>query len=102
MGLKDIGRSGTVSCIYLVVHIFKSFCNRDSFIMEYVGEVVDAFDFYKRVEKYEKRKTEHHYFMVLQSDEFIDATRKGNVTRFINHSCDPNSQTQKVSFVICN
>ncbi|XP_017465472.1 PREDICTED: histone-lysine N-methyltransferase SETD2-like [Rhagoletis zephyria] len=66
-----------------------------SFIMEYVGEVVDAFDFYKRVEKYEKRKTEHHYFMVLQADEFIDATRKGNVTRFINHSCDPNSQTEK-------
>ncbi len=64
--------------------------------MEYVGEVVDAFDFYKRVEKYEKRKTEHHYFMVLQADEFIDATRKGNVTRFINHSCDPNSQTEKV------
>lgn len=64
--------------------------------MEYVGEVIDPFDFHKRVEKYAKQKKEHHYFMALKSDEIIDATNKGNITRFINHSCDPNSETQKV------
>lgn len=63
--------------------------------MEYVGEVIDPFEFHKRVEKYAKQKIEHHYFMALRADEIIDATCKGNVTRFINHSCAPNSQTQK-------
>ncbi|CAG2123464.1 unnamed protein product, partial [Medioppia subpectinata] len=33
--------------------------------------------------------------MALKSDEIIDATVKGNITRFVNHSCDPNSETQK-------
>lgn len=33
--------------------------------------------------------------MALRSDEIIDATQKGNVTRFINHSCEPNCETQK-------
>ncbi|KAJ6216886.1 hypothetical protein RDWZM_008043 [Blomia tropicalis] len=67
----------------------------DTFIMEYVGEVIDPFDFHKRVEKYAKQKLEHHYFMALKADEIIDATCKGNVTRFVNHSCEPNSRTQK-------
>lgn len=64
--------------------------------MEYIGEVIDPFMFHKRVEKYSKLKLEHYYFMALKSDEIIDATYKGNVTRFINHSCEPNAVTQKV------
>ncbi|UXI14617.1 uncharacterized protein NH340_JMT00560 [Sarcoptes scabiei] len=67
----------------------------DTFIMEYIGEVIDPFMFHKRVEKYSKLKLEHYYFMALKSDEIIDATYKGNVTRFINHSCEPNAVTQK-------
>lgn len=38
----------------------------------------------------------HHYFMALKNGAAIDATVKGNVSRFINHSCDPNCETQKV------
>ncbi|KAH9501726.1 Histone-lysine N-methyltransferase setd2 [Dermatophagoides farinae] len=67
----------------------------NSFIMEYVGEVIDPFMFHKRTDKYSKLKMEHYYFMALKSDEIIDATYKGNMTRFINHSCEPNSITQK-------
>lgn len=33
--------------------------------------------------------------MALKSDAIIDATQQGNVSRFINHSCDPNAETQK-------
>ncbi|XP_008486199.2 probable histone-lysine N-methyltransferase CG1716 [Diaphorina citri] len=33
--------------------------------------------------------------MSLRPDAIIDATMKGNISRFINHSCDPNSETQK-------
>ena len=66
-----------------------------TFIMEYVGEVVRSKEFRSRVKKYTKQKVKHHYFMALRSDEIIDATCKGNLTRFINHSCEPNCETQK-------
>lgn len=66
--------------------------------MEYVGEVVDPDEFKSRVERYSKHKCVHHYFMALKADEIIDATVKGNITRFVNHSCDPNSETQKVYY----
>lgn len=65
--------------------------------MEYVGEVVDPKDFRRRAKEYSKDKNRHYYFMALKSDQIIDATMKGNVSRFINHSCDPNAETQKVS-----
>lgn len=72
---------------------------RGEFIMEYVGEVVDPKDFRRRAKEYSKDKNRHYYFMALKSDQIIDATMKGNVSRFINHSCDPNSETQKVSSI---
>ena len=64
--------------------------------MEYVGEVVDPKDFRRRAKEYSKDKNRHYYFMALKSDQIIDATMKGNVSRFINHSCNPNAETQKV------
>lgn len=70
-----------------------------SFIMEYVGEVLNPSEFKNRVKKYSKEKREHHYFMALKSDEIIDATQKGNFTRFVNHSCEPSCETQKVCIV---
>jgi len=39
-----------------------------------------------------------NYMVQLNPDEIIDSTSKGNVTRFINHSCDPNAVGEKVSF----
>lgn len=64
--------------------------------MEYVGEVLDYEEFCLRTMRYEDNKQSHFYFMALNSDEIIDATDKGNISRFINHSCDPNCETQKV------
>ena len=68
---------------------------RDSFIMEYVGEVLDPQRFHKRAKKYSQNDVKHFYFMALSTDYIIDATSKGNISRFINHSCDPNAETQK-------
>ncbi|TMW46477.1 hypothetical protein DOY81_008445, partial [Sarcophaga bullata] len=65
------------------------------FIMEYVGEVIDTEEFEKRRIMYSQDKNRHYYFMALRSDAIIDATIKGNISRFINHSCDPNAETQK-------
>lgn len=33
--------------------------------------------------------------MSLRADAVIDATQKGTISRFINHSCEPNAETQK-------
>lgn len=38
----------------------------------------------------------NNYMVQLKYDEIIDATRKGNISRFINHSCDPNCTAEKV------
>lgn len=40
------------------------------------------------------------YFLTLDSSECIDARRKGNLARFINHSCNPNCKTEKWLFFI--
>ncbi|XP_046961322.1 probable histone-lysine N-methyltransferase CG1716 [Vanessa cardui] len=65
------------------------------FLMEYVGEVLDYEQFYKRAQTYSEENNLHHYFMSLKGDTVIDATLKGNISRFINHSCEPNAETQK-------
>lgn len=65
------------------------------FILEYVGEVLDPDKFDKRAADYSQDKNRHYYFMALRADAIIDATQKGNISRFINHSCDPNAETQK-------
>lgn len=80
---------------------------RGKFVMEYVGEVLDYREFKNRTKLYAKTMNEHYYFMSLNADEIIDATAKGNCSRFINHSCDPNCETQKVSCmlslsILCN
>ena len=77
---------------------FGSSCS-GQFVMEYVGEVLDFREFKNRTKQYAKMNIVHHYFMALTADEVIDATMKGNISRFINHSCDPNCETQKVLFL---
>eukprot|EP01122_Echinamoeba_exundans_P010677 TRINITY_DN4048_c0_g2_i2.p1 TRINITY_DN4048_c0_g2~~TRINITY_DN4048_c0_g2_i2.p1 ORF type:complete len:613 (-),score=127.29 TRINITY_DN4048_c0_g2_i2:38-1798(-) len=66
---------------------------KGTFVIEYVGEVIDSEELEDRAETYINDK--HFYFLTLDANECIDARRKGNWARFINHSCDPNCQTQK-------
>ncbi|KAH8302965.1 hypothetical protein KR044_012470 [Drosophila immigrans] len=65
------------------------------FIMEYVGEVIDSEEFERRQHLYSEDRNRHYYFMALRGEAIIDATAKGNISRYINHSCDPNAETQK-------
>jgi histone-lysine N-methyltransferase SETD2 len=60
--------------------------------MEYLGEVLSQSEFQKRMKTH---SSPHFYYMTLKTDEIIDASVKGNLARFINHSCDPNMETQK-------
>ncbi|KAJ7514756.1 hypothetical protein O6H91_23G058100 [Diphasiastrum complanatum] len=68
---------------------------KGSFITEYVGEVLDMPTFEARQKDYAQNGQKHFYFMTLNSSEVIDAYAKGNWGRFINHSCEPNCQTEK-------
>jgi hypothetical protein len=47
------------------------------------------------VQEYRQKGSKHLYFMNLDADHIIDSTRKGAITRFVNHSCDPNMDLQK-------
>ncbi|KAI0298466.1 hypothetical protein B0F90DRAFT_1818675 [Multifurca ochricompacta] len=68
---------------------------KDAFIYEYVGDVVSNPSFIKRMREYAEEGIKHFYFMMLQKDEFIDATKRGGIGRFANHSCNPNCYVAK-------
>lgn len=68
---------------------------KDTFIYEYVGDVVNPVSFKKRMRDYVEEGIQHFYFMMLQKDEFIDATKSGGIGRFANHSCAPNCYVAK-------
>ncbi|KAK7275604.1 hypothetical protein RIF29_16723 [Crotalaria pallida] len=65
------------------------------FLIEYVGEVLDVHAYEARQRDYALKGHKHFYFMTLNGNEVIDASAKGNLGRFINHSCDPNCRTEK-------
>lgn len=67
----------------------------DQFIFEYIGEVINEPAFRKRMIHYDGEGIKHFYFMSLSKGEFIDATKKGNLGRFCNHSCNPNCYVDK-------
>lgn len=66
-----------------------------TFVVEYVGEVIDDDEFRRRVYRKQKEHDENYYFLNVAKDYTIDAGPKGNVARFMNHSCEPNCETQK-------
>ncbi|XP_062219305.1 uncharacterized protein LOC133919077 [Phragmites australis] len=65
------------------------------FLIEYVGEVLDITSYKSRQRYYASKGQKHFYFMALNGGEVIDACTKGNLGRFINHSCSPNCRTEK-------
>jgi hypothetical protein len=64
-----------------------------SFVVEYMGEVIDQKRYLKRKKEYAGER--HTYFMLLNSNpqEMIDASRKSSMGRFLNHSCQPSCET---------
>lgn len=60
-------------------------------VIEYVGEVISKDEMSRRLRSQE---TGQHFYMMAVGNGFIDAGRKGNFARFINHSCEPNADAQ--------
>ncbi|KAI9184665.1 hypothetical protein H9P43_003720 [Blastocladiella emersonii ATCC 22665] len=67
----------------------------DTFVLEYVGDVITRSSFLRRAKQYAAEGCKHFYFMALQGNQLIDAQKRGGLARFINHSCRPNCATQK-------
>ncbi|XP_055585107.1 nuclear receptor binding SET domain protein isoform X2 [Uranotaenia lowii] len=63
------------------------------FVIEYVGEVINNDELAKRLQQKQDQKDENYYFLTVDGDLTIDAGPKGNLARFINHSCEPNCVT---------
>lgn len=92
------------------------------FVTEYVGEVIDAEECQQRIKRAHENHVADFYMLTLtkvtpamppyagspprppgvsnvrllpSQDRVIDAGPKGNSSRFMNHSCRPNCETQK-------
>lgn len=65
------------------------------FLIEYVGEVIDDKTCEDRLWGMKERGESNFYMCEISREMVIDATFKGNLSRFINHSCCPNSELQK-------
>ena len=67
---------------------------KGSFVIEYVGEIITFLEAKERLDSNSDRSSyiftlrEHYGKNVLKT--FVDAEKKGNAARYVNHSCDPN------------
>lgn len=68
-----------------------------TFVVEYTGELIDQTEAQKRSQIYTKTGVTYlfdlDYNDQSEANYSIDATTKGNISRFINHSCEANLQT---------
>jgi len=71
--------------------------DKGRFVCEYAGEIIDAEEVERRSNLHKNGDDRHNYVLTLKEHfaagpriVYIDPTLKGNLARFINHSCDPN------------
>ena len=73
---------------------------RNSLIIEYCGEMLTGEPMVNKRDAYYnamgKRYRQSCYLFRLDELKVLDATHKGNLSRFINHSCDPNCYSRVV------
>jgi hypothetical protein len=68
-------------------------------VQEYVGEVIDEAEKERRLMEWSKEHPNdpNFYIMGLGSGWYVDAREYANLSRFINHSCDPNCQVVTIN-----
>ncbi|KAL1321020.1 hypothetical protein AAHE18_14G099100 [Arachis hypogaea] len=70
----------------------------EDFVIEYVGELIRPRISDIRERQYEKMGIGSSYLFRLDDGYVVDATKRGGIARFINHSCEPNCYTKVISF----
>ncbi|XP_075427197.1 histone-lysine N-methyltransferase NSD2 isoform X1 [Ascaphus truei] len=75
--------------------IAKRDIKKGEFVNEYVGELIDDEECMARIRHAQENDIGHFYMLTIDKDRIIDAGPKGNYSRFMNHSCQPNCDTQK-------
>ncbi|XWS20802.1 hypothetical protein CRYUN_Cryun30bG0000900 [Craigia yunnanensis] len=68
----------------------------DDFVIEYVGELIRPRISDIRERYYEKMGIGSSYLFRLDDGYVVDATKRGGIARFINHSCEPNCYTKVI------
>ena len=68
---------------------------KGSFVIEYLGEVVDGRELSQRTAEARRAGERHCYAVELAPGLFVDGRKKGNVARLINSSCEPNCEVQR-------
>ncbi|XP_013867271.1 histone-lysine N-methyltransferase NSD2 [Austrofundulus limnaeus] len=68
---------------------------KSEFVNEYIGELIDEEECRARIKSAHENNITNFYMLTIDKDRIIDAGPKGNYSRFMNHSCQPNCETQK-------
>ncbi|ORX57825.1 SET domain-containing protein, partial [Piromyces finnis] len=66
-------------------------------VIEYIGEIIRQKIADHREKQYERMGIGSSYLFRIDDDTIIDATKKGNLARFINHCCDPNCNAKIIT-----
>lgn len=70
---------------------------KNAFVMEYVGEIITTEEAERRGHIYDKEGATYLFDLDYVDDEYtVDAAHYGNISHFVNHSCDPNLQVYNV------
>ncbi|KAL3699809.1 hypothetical protein R1sor_017831 [Riccia sorocarpa] len=69
----------------------------EDFVIEYVGELIRTKISDIREHRYEAMGIGSSYLFRIDDELVVDATKRGGLARFINHSCDPNCYTKIIT-----
>ncbi|KAJ3153941.1 Histone-lysine N-methyltransferase setd1a [Geranomyces variabilis] len=69
----------------------------NDFVIEYIGEIIREKVADIREKGYERQGIGSSYLFRINADNIIDATKKGNMARFINHNCEPNCSAKVIT-----
>ncbi|XP_011200659.3 histone-lysine N-methyltransferase SETD1 isoform X1 [Bactrocera dorsalis] len=69
----------------------------DEMVIEYVGQMIRPIVADLRESKYEAIGIGSSYLFRIDMETIIDATKCGNLARFINHSCNPNCYAKVIT-----
>ncbi len=68
---------------------------RNELVIEYVGEVITWPEALRR-HPHDPTQPDHTFYFHIDDKHVIDGTHTGNASRWINHSCAPNCESDEV------